>query len=73
LPKDEISRCKSAYETYQTREDSKRIVGFVDVDGGRAAGSIGEDRPTVFWQIEWSPVPEPEAVPAPSDIVVGTE
>ena len=63
LPKDELSRCKSAYETYQTREDSKRIVGFVDVDGGRAAGSIGDDRPTVFWQIEWPTQP----VPVPGD------
>ena len=65
LPKDEISRCKSAYETYQTREDSKRIVGFVDLDGGRAAGSIGEHRPTVFWRMEWPTEP----VPAPLDPV----
>ena len=66
LPKDEISRCKSAYETYGTREDSKRIVGFVDVDGGYAAGSIGEYRPTVFWRIEWPPQPAP-AGPAPAE------
>lgn len=63
LPKDELARCKSAYETYQTREDSKRIVGFVDLDGGRAAGSIGDDRPTVFWEIEWPTEP----VPVPGD------
>ena len=64
LPKDEISRCKSAYETYQTREDSKRVVGFVDLDGGRAAGSLGEDRPSVFWQIEWPTQPTPSTDPS---------
>ena len=64
LPKDELSRCESAYETYQTREDSKRIVGFMDLDGGYAAGSVGEDRPTVFWRIEWPTQAAPaEVVP----------
>ena len=76
LPKDELSRCKSAYETYQTREDSKRIVGFVDFDGGVAAGSVGEYRPTVFWRIEWptEPVPAPTlADPLPADPASPTE
>ena len=41
LPKDELSRCKSAYETYQTREDSRRLIGRVDAAGQRASGTSG--------------------------------
>ena len=33
LPKDELSRCKSAYENYQTREDSRRLIGTIDAAG----------------------------------------
>jgi len=62
LPKDELSRCKSAYETYQTREDSRRLIGTVDAAGQRASGTIGEYRPTVSWQIAWQP-PAPPAEP----------
>jgi hypothetical protein len=58
LPKDELSRCKSAYETYQTREDSRRLIGTVDAEGMRASGTLGEYRPTVSWRIAWQP-PEP--------------
>jgi hypothetical protein len=60
LPKDELSRCKSAYETYQTREDSRRLIGTVDAAGQRATGTIGEYRPTVTWRITWE-APEPPA------------
>ena len=62
LPKDELSRCKSAYETYQTREDSRRLIGTVDSAGQRASGTLGEYRPTVSWQIDWQP-PAPPAEP----------
>ena len=51
LPKDELSRCKSAYETYKTREDSHRLIGTVDKEGQRA--SLGEYRQKVSWQISW--------------------
>jgi hypothetical protein len=54
LPKDELSRCKSAYETYQTREDSRRLIGTMDKDGQRASGTLGEYRPTVSWQVSWA-------------------
>ena len=67
LPRDELSRCKSAYETYQRREESKRVVGFVDLDGGYASGSVGEYRPTVFWRIEWPT----QAAPPPVDPASG--
>lgn len=75
LPKDELSRCKSAYETYQTREDSRRLIGTVDAVGQRASGTLGEYRPTVTWQIAWQPPAPPEEPsvqteplePAPSD------
>ena len=60
LPKDELSRCKSAYETYQTREDSRRLIGTVDAAGQRASGTLGEYRPTVTWQIAWQPPAPPE-------------
>ena len=60
LPKDELSRCKSAYETYQTRADSRRLIGTVDVEGRRASGTLGEYRPTVTWQVGWTPPPESE-------------
>ena len=60
LPKDELSRCKSAYETYQTREDSRRLIGTLDVAGQRASGTLGEYRPTVTWQIAWQPPAPPE-------------
>jgi hypothetical protein len=63
LPKDELSRCKSAYETYQSREDSRRLIGTVDASGQRASGTLGEYRPTVTWRIEWQP-PAPAEVPA---------
>lgn len=63
LPKDELPRCKSAYETYQTREDSRRLIGTVDVDGRRATGTIGEYRPTVTWRASW-PAPTPPAAEA---------
>jgi hypothetical protein len=62
LPKDELSRCKSAYETYQTREDSRRLIGAVDAAGMRASGTLGEYHPTVSWQIAWEP-PDPAADP----------
>lgn len=62
LPKDELSRCKSAYETYQTREDSRRLIGTVDAEGQRASGTLGEYRPTVTWQVAWQP-PAPPAEP----------
>lgn len=67
LPKDELSRCKSAYETYQTREDSRRLIGTLDVEGRRLSGTLGEYRPTVTWRAAWSdppPPPEPASVPA---------
>ena len=64
LPKDELSRCKSAYETYQTREDSRRLIGTVDVEGQRASGTLGEYRPTVTWRIDWERPSSPEAPPA---------
>src|SRR5688572_16007703 len=73
LPKDELSRCKSAYETYQTREDSRRLIGTVDVEGQRASGTLGEYRPTVTWQIAWQPPAEEPSIqsepmePAPTD------
>jgi hypothetical protein len=63
LPKDELSRCKSAYETYQTREDSRRLIGTVDAEGQRASGTLGEYRPTVTWQIAWQPPAPPEELP----------
>ena len=62
LPKDELSRCKSAYETYQTREDSRRLIGTVDTEGQRASGTLGEYRPTVTWRLAWQP-PAPPAEP----------
>ena len=64
LPKDELSRCKSAYETYQTREDSRRLIGTVDADGQRASGTLGEYRPTVTWRIDWQQPAPPEEPPA---------
>jgi hypothetical protein len=64
LPKDELSRCKSAYETYQTREDSRRLIGTVDVEGQRASGTLGEYRPTVTWRIDWERPASPEEPPA---------
>jgi hypothetical protein len=64
LPKDELSRCKSAYETYQTREDSRRLIGTVDADGQRASGTLGEYRPTVTWRIDWQQPTVPEEPPA---------
>jgi hypothetical protein len=64
LPKDELSRCKSAYETYQTREDSRRLIGTVDLDGQSASGTLGEYRPTVTWRIEWERPAPPEELPA---------
>ena len=72
LPKDELSRCKSAYETYQTREDSRRLIGTVDASGQRASGTLGEYRPTVSWRIDWQPPAEPPfqgepMEPAPMD------
>ncbi len=76
LPKDELSRCKSAYETYQTREDSRRLIGTVDAEGRRASGTLGEYRPTVSWTLNWPPPesppspespPPPEAAPAAED------
>jgi hypothetical protein len=70
LPKDELSRCKSAYETYQTREDSRRLIGTVDADGQRASGTLGEYRPTVTWRIDWqqaAPAEEPPAEGTPVD------
>lgn len=67
LPKDELSRCKSAYETYQTREDSRRLIGTVDVEGQRAAGTLGEYRPTVSWRSEWQVSEAPAAPPAESE------
>jgi hypothetical protein len=68
LPKDELSRCKSAYETYQTREDSRRLIGTVDAEGQRASGTLGEYRPTVTWQIAWQP-PAPAEPPVQSEPV----
>lgn len=67
LPKDELSRCKSAYETYQTREDSRRLIGTVDTEGLRASGTLGEYRPTVTWQIAWQPPAPTEEVPVQSE------
>jgi hypothetical protein len=64
LPKDELSRCKSAYETYQTREDSRRLIGTVDVEGQRASGTIGEYRPTVTWRASWPSPDLPAEAPA---------
>jgi hypothetical protein len=63
LPKEELSRCKSAYETYQTREDSRRLIGTIDVDGQRASGTLGEYRPTVSWRAVWQPPAPPESTP----------
>jgi hypothetical protein len=54
LPKDELSRCKSAYETYRTREDSRRLIGTIDLEGGWASGTLGEYRPTVSWNVSWA-------------------
>lgn len=71
LPKVELSRCKSAYETYQTREDSRRLIGTVDADGQRATGTIGEYRPTVTWHASWQP-PEPPAEAATEEEAVAT-
>jgi hypothetical protein len=67
LPKDELSRCKSAYETYQTREDSRRLIGTVDAEGQRASGTLGEYRPTVTWRIGWQPPSAPYALPPDSE------
>jgi hypothetical protein len=67
LPKDELSRCKSAYETYQTRQDSRRLIGTVDAEGQRASGTLGEDRPTVTWRIAWQPPAPPAEPPAQSE------
>jgi hypothetical protein len=69
LPKDELSRCKSAYETYQTREDSRRLIGTVDAEGLRASGTLGEYRPTVTWRIAWQPPAPPAGPPVQSDPV----
>ena len=69
LPKDELSRCKSAYETYQTREDSRRLIGTVDAEGQRASGTLGEYRPTVTWQIAWQPPTPAEEPPVQSEPV----
>ena len=63
LPKDELSRCKSAYETYQTREDSRRLIGTFDAEGQRASGTLGEYRPTVSWRSEWQLPAPPAALP----------
>jgi hypothetical protein len=60
LPKDELSRCKSAYETYRTREDSRRLIGTIDVEGARASGTLGEYHPTVSWQVSWASPPPAE-------------
>jgi hypothetical protein len=71
LPKDELSRCKSAYETYQTREDSRRLIGTIDSDGQRASGTLGEYRPTVSWRIAWPPpAPAPDVAPADESAAV---
>ena len=68
LPKDELSRCKSAYETYLTREDSRRLIGTIDAGGQRASGTLGEYRPTVSWQASWQPPADPSAdAPAETD------
>jgi hypothetical protein len=70
LPKDELSRCKSAYETYQTREDSRRLVGTIDKDGAWASGTLGEYHPTVTWRITWAAPPDPgqpDEATAPAD------
>jgi hypothetical protein len=67
LPKDELSRCKSVYETYQTREDSRRLIGTVDAEGLRASGTLGEYRPTVTWQIAWQPPAPPPEPPAQTE------
>ena len=70
LPKDELSRCKSAYETYQTREDSRRLVGTIDEDGHWASGTLGEYHPTVSWRISWTTPPDPsqpDEAPPPAD------
>ena len=64
LPKDELSRCKSAYETYQTREDSRRLIGTLDAEGKRASGTLGEYRPTVSWSSDWQPSAAPVTPPA---------
>lgn len=69
LPKDELSRCKSAYETYQTREDSRRLIGTMDAEGQRASGTLGEYRPTVTWQLAWQPPAPPEEPPVQSEPV----
>jgi hypothetical protein len=61
LPKDELSRCKSAYETYHTREDSRRLVGTIDEDGQWASGTLGEYHPTVSWRIIWATPADPGA------------
>ena len=68
LPKDELSRCKSAYETYQTREDSRRLIGTVDPEGLRASGTLGEYRPTVSWQNAWQPPEEPPVQSEPVEV-----
>jgi hypothetical protein len=67
LPKDELSRCKSAYETYQSREDSRRLIGTLDADGMRASGTLGEYHPTVSWQIAWQLPAPPSDPPAETD------
>ena len=72
LPKDELSRCKSAYETYSTRKDSRAFIGSVDAAGARASGTLGEYRPTVTWQASWTAPPSepapPEAPPAEAPV-----
>jgi hypothetical protein len=73
LPKDELSRCKSAYETYQTREDSRRLIGTVDAEGSRASGTLGVYRPTVSWRVDWQPPAPPAEPPAPPDPSAPTE
>ena len=64
MPKDELSRCKSAYETYRTREDSRRLIGTIDAESGRASGTLGEYRPTVSWQVSWAGPPPDATAPA---------
>ena len=67
LPKDELSRCKSAYETYRTRQDSRRLIGTLDVEGLRASGTLGEYRPTVTWRVTWQPPAPSEEPPAQTE------
>jgi len=66
LPKDELTQCKSAYETYSSRKDSRAFVGNIHADGLSASGTLGESGATVSWRATWAAAPEAPAPEMPT-------